>query len=396
MVSSDEADRSVTTHDRPLPAGRIAIGAVIISAIVFFFSFQPTFDKGWQPVVRHAPWQERDGFTTLSFKDRMWVIGGGNKKNEALSDVWSSDNGIDWRIESNQTPWQTSYFSSGVVFRDHIWILGGWSSALETSNQVWASENGSDWKLMTNNAPWKARGGAAVVVFKDKLWMIGGSSNFRNQNNQSSFNDIWSSSDGVNWELVTKEAPWEPRAFHSVLAINGRIWLVGGGYWSSSARGFDDIWSSEDGITWRQEAKASLPGRRLWSSILTFHDKIWITGGLLTTEKMVSNDTWVGQNGDQWELYFAKERFSPRLASGTIVFKDRLWVLGGSNSDFFSDIWSLHPEKSSDTIRRKLLENMVRARTQMSKFFHHTWKQGILIGVPKVDGPTKVDDSLLK
>lgn len=396
MTTSHQTTQPVAIPSRSLPIARVFIGAMLISFVVFFFSFQPTFDEGWQPATREAPWQARDGFATVSFNNRMWIIGGGNKKNEALSDVWSSANGIDWRVENTRIPWQNSYFNSGVVFRDRIWIFGGWSSALATGNQVWATKNGSEWELITDNAPWEARGGAAAVVFKNKLWIIGGSSKFRNENNEGSFNDVWSSSDGVNWELIAKEAPWDPRAFHAALVIDNQIWVVGGGYWSKSAKGFDDVWSSKDGVTWRQEAKASPTGRRLWSSILAFHDQIWVTGGLLTTEKMVSNDTWIGWSGDQWELYFARERYSPRLASGAVVFKDHLWMLGGSNSDFYNDIWSLRPEKRSDTVRRKLLEHMVRARTQISKFFYHAWKQASLIGPPKVESSTKTDDSLVK
>ena len=101
-----------------------------------------------------------------------------------------------------------------------------------------------------NNVGWSKRSAYQSVVFNNKIWVLGG-------NDGSAKNDVWSSSDGSTWTevKVSNSAGWPKRSAHqSVVFDNGKIWVLGGA--NASFRFISDVWSSSDGITWK-EVKAN-------------------------------------------------------------------------------------------------------------------------------------------
>ena len=78
------------------------------------------------------------------------------------------------------------------------------------------------------------------------------------QNPRSSFSDadlrddIWSSADGRTWRLETAHAGWSPRAYHQAVVHGGRIYVLGGGNYTPAYHARNDVWSSTDGVNWTQ------------------------------------------------------------------------------------------------------------------------------------------------
>jgi hypothetical protein len=57
------------------------------------------------------------------------------------------------------------------------------------------------------------------------------------------------------------------------------------------------------------------------------------------------NDVWVSEDGITW-LYTGKAKFSPRGWHGAVVFKGKLYVMGGSPLN--NEVWRLeHAVKGS-------------------------------------------------
>ena len=56
----------------------------------------------------------------------------------------------------------------------------------------------------------------------------------------SNFNDVWSSSDGATWDLVTGTAGWSARTGHTSVVYNNQIFVMGG-YGSAD----NEAWSME-------------------------------------------------------------------------------------------------------------------------------------------------------
>jgi len=69
----------------------------------------------------------------------------------------------------------------------------------------------------------------SAVVFDDKLWVLGGGAN-----------DVWYSSDGVNWNCATDSAGWSSRESQTSVEFDNKLWVLGG-YLYDSQYG-SDVW----------------------------------------------------------------------------------------------------------------------------------------------------------
>jgi hypothetical protein len=99
--------------------------------------------------------------------------------------------------------------------------MGGWS--LQDKNDVWSSTDGINWVLETPTAPWSGRTGLSASVFQGRIWVMGGKTS-----SQDKFDDVWSSSNGVSWTREAEHAPWPERNAHTSFVFNNRLWVFGG------------------------------------------------------------------------------------------------------------------------------------------------------------------------
>ena len=332
-------------HRGSFPTRRAVLGGVAVAATTFALSYRPTPDPDWTAVELSAKWSPRDSAVLLSHNNRLWLYGGINsKEGPPLRDGWSSADGIHWRHEFDDAPWVHASQGMSGVHDGQIWLLGGLTQSgkdFRPANQVWSSADGAVWKLVTDNAAWEPRIGATVVEFKQKLWLMGGTARSPDPDGLASFNDVWISEDGAEWVKVNAAAPWAPRAFHASVVHDGKMWIMGGGYWAKRPGLFGDIWNTEDGITWQKvTSKAAWP-ERIWSTASSYAGMIWVMGGFIEKPRGGAKDVWFSRNGQDWRLYLPFRSLPPRQAPASIVFADALWVVGGSDTDFLHDVWSL-------------------------------------------------------
>src|ERR1700730_8761054 len=138
------------------------------------------------------------------------------------------DQAPDWKRVTDKAGWHPRDSSGEVVFKDRLWILGGWFDSFSAPpRDVWSSRDGRTWKLVTTEAPWKHSDLPMTLVFKDKMWLMGGWFNGRLPGHGAT-NEVWSSTDGVHWEQVTKNARWSPRIAAGAVVFKGRMWILGG------------------------------------------------------------------------------------------------------------------------------------------------------------------------
>ena len=187
-----------------------------------------------------------------------------------FNDVWRSADGVEWVEMTDAAPWAGRAGLSAAVFGEYLYVLGGSQNDDQSIigpggpqriyyNDVWRSPDGAEWELMTDAAPWEPRAGAAVVVLDDHLYVLGGEDGFTCDPLPNCeppyFNDVWRTSDGVDWELVTTEAGWSPRPGH-VCEVTGagderRIVCFGGFGLIDNPT---DVWTSPDGAEWTELA----------------------------------------------------------------------------------------------------------------------------------------------
>lgn len=186
------------------------------------------------------------------------------------------------------------------------------------------------------------------------------------------------------WTLVTKKADWPNRWDHTSLSYDGRIWVMGG-YNPGLVKGdtyLEDVWSSGDGVNWKQEtASAPWLGRRGHASVV-FNDgsgdAMYVLGGFVVDEETgyreYRNDVWRSEDGANWTQI--KERSEPELDSlydwlprfnhNCVVANhggtDYIYLIGGNtmlegydirySMKYFSDVW-----RSADGISWERLPN---------------------------------------
>ncbi len=133
--------------------------------------------KAWTRVTENAPWSPRAYHQAIVHDSKMWILGGGNYVPEyhALSDVWSSEDGSHWTRVTQAAPWAPRLWFSSVAYRDRMWVLGGWSNNPSKNwGDVWYSRDGKNWTELRSAAIWKERHEHSAYVVRDKVWIAGG------------------------------------------------------------------------------------------------------------------------------------------------------------------------------------------------------------------------------
>jgi len=223
-----------------------------------------------QPLIEDTEiFPKRFFHEAVVFDNKIWIIGGSGE-NGFLNDVWTSDNGTDWKqvvggVGTTQFPVRGEH--TVTVFNNKLWVIGGVTNGAVKLNDVWSSESGGNWQLESDNAAFGSRNFHQAADFDGKLWVIGGL-----DENENPLNDVWGSEDGIAWTEETFNANFSKRFGHRVLTFENKLWTIG-----SAAT--DDIWYSEDGISWTDVTPVnSYPARNNFAS-LVFDEKLWIIAG---------------------------------------------------------------------------------------------------------------------
>ncbi len=178
---------------------------------------------------------------------------------------------------------------------------------------------------VTDNANFDTRASHTSVVFDNKLWVIGGSRK----------NDVWYSEDGITWSLATDTAPFSKRSGHTSVVFANKLWVIGGIDKNNIRK--NDVWFSEDGISWSQATSAAPFSARYLHTSVVFDNKFWVIGGFDGERK---NDVWFSTDGVNWSAATNAASFTGRQDHTSVVFDNKLWVIGGFDNRRKNDVWS--------------------------------------------------------
>ena len=185
----------------------------------------------WEQVTAAAGWTPRLAAGLVEFRGRLWMLGGtenyyfGDDKS-LKNDVWSSADGKEWKLETANAAWSPRAYHQAVVLNDRIYLFGGGNYVPDyhAKNDVWSSNDGVHWTLETEAAPWSPRLWFSAAVYRDRMWVLGGWSN----NPSTNWGDVWHSQDGKTWEQLQTKTTWKERHEHSVFVFKDKLWIGGG------------------------------------------------------------------------------------------------------------------------------------------------------------------------
>lgn len=281
----------------------------------------------WERVTAQAAFSIRDTAEDLIFGDRLWLSNGYMAGNILMRDLWTSTDGAEWTLVNDATPY-TGY-SEMVVFDGKMWAIKG---------DVWNSTDGKTWTQVATKVPFGARGYGEVVVHQGKLWHLG------------SGTDVWSSADGINWTCVNPDAPFGKRYGSAVVAYAGKLWLMGGccnfaseppePHYPANTT-FNDVWSSVDGVTWVRVLEHAPWEPRQWFVSKEYAGRMWIIGGFSNRESKNYAEVWGSRDGRTWQPVEMPAEFLPRHEPTVYAWRDSLWVVAGNAWPLLNDVWRM-------------------------------------------------------
>jgi len=113
-----------------------------------------------------------------------------------------------------------------------------------------AGDLDQQWEEITAKGEFPGRSDMGCVAFDNKIVMAGGLGD--SASNFALRNDVWSSEDGKSWKSMTDKAPWSARKNFGMVTYNKKLWIMGGLQMGANGKMelTNSIWSSTDGTTW--------------------------------------------------------------------------------------------------------------------------------------------------
>ncbi len=318
----------------------------------------------WINVTNDAAYAPRDGAGALVFKGKMWLLGGWSPEDKenfpriCNNEVWSSTDGVTWSLEKPNTfvdegfdpalDWEGRHTAGYVVYKKKMWIIGGDVNQRHYQYDVWNSKDGKTWTCVNLKVPWGPRVLHYTLVFKDKIWVMGGQTLPHYAPAEHLFyDDIWCSSDGINWEKVnTKKLSWPNRGMiGGNVVFKNRMWILGGGTYNTpkfpERKFYNDVWSSPDGVNWECHVESAPWRPRQYHDVAVFDNKMWVMEGWNRENR---NDVWYSPDGINW-YELPDTPWNPRHAASVFVYDSALWMVAGNNME--KDVWKLQRKSAA-------------------------------------------------
>ncbi|CAJ1436127.1 unnamed protein product [Effrenium voratum] len=293
-------------------AGSLLLAFVVGAAAK---SLPEALESPWSKLAE-GPWGAREGLMVASVKDQLILTGGRTTAGVGFAsgkDVWRSADGSTW-TKAPEAEWGGRSYHILIENDDGCIFLMGGQTFSTFFNDVWKSCDGADsWSLVTKQAAWPARAGLGGTLHKKKLFVAGGCHDdvkydpglFR-----KFYSDVWSSSDGEHWELVTSNPGWKGRSGPRLVSFKEDLYIIAGEVGFTTKTQLGDVWSSkDDGKTWAQLTPAPAFSARSGHGVVTVGDYlVLIAGWPELSDLYYSQD---GKDWDEWALKMANVKPLP-------------------------------------------------------------------------------------
>lgn len=302
---------------------------------MLLFSIGPAFSASaaespatdWLRVLQHAPFSARDTAEGVLFRGKLWLSNGYLTGEKLARDLWASADGTNWTLVSTNTPYDG--YAEMAVYEGKVWAV---------KQSVWNSTNGVDWQRVLEKTPFGVRGYGELVVHDGAMWQLGSGA------------DVWNTTNGIAWTCVTSNALYGPRFASATVSFKGKLWVMGGAIEKTNSppekvykqfTTYNDVWSSTDGATWIRAVEQASWAARMWFVPIVHAGRLWIIGGFDNVNRANFDDVWWTEDGEKWQRLETKTKFSPRHEVTAYVHDNTLWVVAGNSWPLMNDVWKL-------------------------------------------------------
>jgi len=282
------------------------------------------------------------------------------------------DGDLTFNQVTKKAAWENRFDHASLAYDGKLWIMGGYNPGEVTGDtyyeDVWSSEDGLTWELMTADAPWKGRRGHTAVAFDDgsgeAMYLLGGYSVDEETGYRQYCNDVWKSTDGINWTEIKERTyaeldsldTWFPRMNHATVVANhggqDYMYIIGGRTQLEDHNGtyaqeyFNDVWRSTDGVTWEKLDNENY-GRRAGhaAAVDPATGTIYVQGGMhgiiFEAEGNAAHPMenwhwlWSSPDGVNWTATYdsvVDYHYLWRTEHEMVWYDNSLWVFPGSTT----------------------------------------------------------------
>jgi hypothetical protein len=305
-----------------------------------------------------APWPARRSHS-LAFDPnpsrlRLMLVGGRNAST-AFADVWTF-NGTTWTERASLATARFNHghaiFASGNAFiLGGSGIAGGVESVLTGSGIfVRSSNGGASWEEVTSsitstNWPNGITGCRMTtrIGVSGTMYVVGGRTGVVGS---SYLNDVWvTTNSGSAWSVLTPNARWAGRVFHSVVSSSNTFLVLCGG---ATLGGAPDVDTTASNEVWRVDVTATtnvwnqvssqtfMEGRSAFGVAVVNTNDVVVIGGLAHSGSNL-NDIWRSNDGGRnfYQVSTAAQ-FSARTYMGCTTIGNTIYISGGTAN---RDVW---------------------------------------------------------
>ncbi len=261
-----------------------------------------------------------------------------------------------------------------IQFGGYMWISNGYRDSKTIARDLWRSKDGASWELMNENTPYDPYSGmvvykGAIYAVKTSVWRsidgkkwdkINEVGPLENKNASSSLvvlkgkmllisgNQIWSSRNGIKWKQEPT-APYSARNKYAVAVLDNAVYVMGGAKNASANQedafypdqlALNDVWKSSDGRIWKQLTSNASWDKRMWPSVVAHKGKLVLVGGFDNLKKSNFSDTWLSSDGKKWCLLNEKQ-YSGRHWPSLFSHIDHVFIVAGNTWPVMNDVWKL-------------------------------------------------------
>lgn len=163
--------------------------------------------------------------------------------------VWASADGRSWRLWTEDAPWEPrGLVHGGAVYGGRVYLIGGGFKTelselgrVETSKElsdIWSSSDGKDWRLEIEKFSFPARTHFSTIGTPYGCFVSDGS--VGTQLNTS--NDLFFAKDCVHYESIPDALPHDKRHASSLTYFNGSLIILGGPNYGEGKNAGTTVW----------------------------------------------------------------------------------------------------------------------------------------------------------
>lgn len=314
----------------------------------------------WRSFKNEDSWGWRDGAGLLVKNGALFLLGGYRAGEGSQREVWKSANARDWEMLIEEAPWDGRHGAGWVVHQDRLFVIGG-----DLNDDVWSSADGVTWRLEALQAPFGKRytpnavsDGKQILLYAGQYWQPYDWCAFAPECKAVGFSDVWSSANGTSWSVLNAAAPWPGRGLiHGAVRFKERFYLIGGGLKmglvgatvAETVAEYQDIWSSADGISWRQEATELGFQPRTHFSVTATPKGCFVSDGSVGLQGNFSNEVFFASDCVRFAAIPDPSPMQKRHASSLAYFNGSLVILGGPpyagpESTAGTEVWQYFPD----------------------------------------------------